>query len=838
MLVPVEWINDYIDIKDISTDEFCDRMIMSGSNLETCEYFGEGIKNVVVGRIEKIERHPDADKLVVCSLNVGDAEAAGKTEDSLIQIVTGAPNVYEGAYVPVALHKSRIPGPFHGQPKHEGGEKITKGKLRGIESFGMLCSASELGFDDKVVPIAHRDGIWILDPEVYEGIETKIGLDFVDALELKQAVVDFEITPNRPDCLAQVGMAREAAATFNRSFAYPDTAIENENGEGETKDYVSVEIRNKENCRRYVARIVTDVEVKQSPWWLQKRLMYAGMRPINNIVDITNFVMLEYGQPLHAFDIKEVHGGKIIIDDAAPGEKFTTLDEAERTLTSDMLMIKDAERSIAIAGVMGGLNSEIAGDTRTIIIESANFNGDSIRTTAKKLGMRTEASVRFEKGIDPNLTEAAADRVCRLIEIIGCGKICKGSVDEYPNPVSAKTIDIRVSRINSVLGIEISREEMVKMLEGLEIKVEGSGDIMTVTPPTIRQDLPEEEDYIEEIARMYGYDKLPVTLPRGNNEAGMPYERSLRDLARESLCGMGLNEIQTYSFVSPSGVDKIGIAEDSWERAFVKIINPLGEDTSVMRTVLTPNMMDVLARNYARNISEVKAFELGNTFMDNPINADKLPDEDYALCIGMYGKGIDFFSLKGIIEELLRILGVRDASLEAESEYAVYHPGRCARIRVKASEAMRNAGEEYEELGIMGEIHPDVAERYGMSGVRVYACEIMFGAILRKANTEIVYSPLPKYPSTSRDIALLVDEDMTVAEIKKVISDNGEMILESVDLFDVYRGKQVEEGKKSLAFSLVYRDKDKTLTDEEVTKVHNGVLNALKSKLNAVLREI
>ncbi|MFQ7473343.1 MAG: phenylalanine--tRNA ligase subunit beta, partial [Anaerovoracaceae bacterium] len=571
MLVPIEWLKDYTDI-NVDTKEFCDRMIMSGSNLETCEHFCEEIENVVVGRIEKIEKHPDADKLVVCQINAG--------QDENIQIVTGAPNVFEGAYVPVALHKSRIPGPLHGQPKQEGGVKITKGKLRGVESFGMLCSAGELGFEDKVVPVAHKDGIWILEDK-YEP-----GQDFAEALGLKQAVVDFEITPNRPDCLAMVGMAREASATFKKPFKYPDIDIKEENGEGESKDYVSVDIKNPESCKRYVARIVTDVKVQQSPWWLQKRLMYAGMRPINNIVDITNFVMLEYGQPIHAFDINQVKGGRIIVENAKDGEKFTTLDNTERTLSDDMLLIKDAERGIAIAGVMGGLNSEIEDDTTTIIVESANFSGDSVRNTSKKLTLRTEASSRFEKGIDPNLCEAAADRVCRLIEIIGAGKVCRGSVDNYPNPQAAKTIDIRVDRINHVLGIDIDREEMTQMLESLEIKVSGSGNVMTVTPPTVRQDLMEEEDYIEEVARLFGYDKLPVTLPKGNTEAGMPKERSLRNLMRESLCAMGLNEIQTYSFVSPKGVDNVRIAEDSWERGFVRIINPLGEENSVMRTIL------------------------------------------------------------------------------------------------------------------------------------------------------------------------------------------------------------------------------------------------------------
>ena len=824
MLVPIEWLKDYIDL-DVTTEEFCDRMIMSGSNLETCEHFCEEMENVVVGKIEKIEKHPDADKLVVCMLNVGKEEP--------VQIVTGAPNVFEGALVPVALHKSRIPGPLHGQPKQEGGVKITKGRLRGVESFGMLCSAEELGFEDKVVPVAHKDGIWILEG----GYEP--GQDFAEALGLRQAVVDFEITPNRPDCLAMVGMAREASATFKKPFTYPDTDIKDENGKGETKDYVSVDIKNPESCKRYVARIVTDVKVEQSPWWLQKRLMYAGMRPINNIVDITNFVMLEYGQPIHAFDINQVKGGRIIVENAAEGEKFITLDNNERTLTKDMLLIKDEERGIAIAGVMGGLNSEIEEDTTTIIVESANFSGDSVRATSKKLGLRTEASSRFEKGIDPNLCEAAADRVCRLIELIGAGKVCKGSVDNYPVPETAKTIDIRVDRINHVLGIDITREDMVAMLESLEIKVEGSGNIMTVTPPTVRQDLLEEEDYIEEVARLYGYDRLPVTLPKGNCEAGISDERALRDLARNSLCGMGLNEIQTYSFVSPKGVDNVRIDEDSWERAFVKIINPLGEENSVMRTILTPNMLEVLARNYSRNIDKVKAFEIGNTFMANMLNEEELPDEQYSLCIGMYGKKEDFFSLKGILEELLKVLGIKGALFEAESEYGVYHPGRCARIAVPSGrQGAEDADILYDEIGIMGEIHPDVAENYGMDGVRIYCCELMFDAIMRHADTDIVYTPLPKYPSTSRDIALLVDEDMAVGKIEEVIRKHGKKILENVKLFDVYRGKQVEEGKKSVAFTLTYRDKDKTLTDDEVAAVHNDVLNALKDKLNAVLREI
>ncbi|MEF9921478.1 MAG: phenylalanine--tRNA ligase subunit beta [Anaerovoracaceae bacterium] len=812
MLVSIEWLKEYTDV-NVDTVEFCDRMIMSGSNIETCENLGEDIHNVKVGKIVKIEKHPDADKLVICQLDFGTGQ--------LCQIVTGATNVFEGAYVPVAVDGSVIPGPLHGQPKQEGGVTISKGQLRGVESNGMLCSASELGFDDKVVPIVHKDGIWILEGEY------QLGQDLVTALGLKDSVVDFEITPNRADCLSMIGMAREAAATFGTELKYPDLEIAH--GKGDAKEYIEVEVKS-DLCKRYTARIIKDVKIEQSPWWLQKRLIHAGMRPINNIVDITNYVMLEYGQPLHAFDIRSIAGNKIIVDTAKEGEKFTSLDQVERTLTEDMLMINDGEKAVAIAGVMGGLNSEILDDTSTIVIESANFNGDSIRATSKKLTLRTEASGRYEKGIDPNLCEAAADRVCKLVEMLNAGTVVGGSVDVYKNVEKAKPVEVRVSRVNHVLGIDVPRKFMVDVFESLEMKVKGIGDVMTVTPPTIRQDLVEEIDFVEEVARMYGYDKMPVTLPRGNNESGQSKERSLRDLARNTMCGMGANEIQTYSFVSPKGVDNVRIAEDSWERAFVEIINPLGEENSVMRTILTPNMMEVLGRNYSRNIDRVKAFEIGNTFLKNYISADSLPDEQDSMCIGLYGKGESFFTLKGIVVELLARLGIEDLQFVAETEYGVYHPGRCARI------VASKAGEEI-ELGIMGEVHPEVTKKYGI-GTECYCCELMFNVVNELSDTTISYSQLPKYPSTSRDIALLVDDSVSVGEIEKVIKEAASEILREVKLFDVYKGKQVEDGKKSVAFTLTYRHNDKTLTEEDVAKVHNNVLEALKEKVNANLREI
>ena len=820
MIVSLEWLKDYTDV-NVTPEEFCDRMIMSGSNLETMEHVGCDMENVVVGKIVKIEKHPDADKLVICRVDIGKEEP--------VQIVTGAPNVFEGAYVPVALDGSRIPGPLHGQPKQEGGVTIKAGKLRGVESEGMLCSFGELGFIDKVVPVDMRDGIWIL------GEEYPLGMDFAKALELDDYVIDFEITPNRPDCLSMVGMAREAAATFNEKVRHPETKCKNETGSA--ADYVSVDIRS-DLCKRYVARIVKDVKVQPSPWWLQKRLIHAGMRPINNIVDVTNFVMLEYGQPIHAFDINSVAGQKIIVDTAYEGEKFTTLDGTERTLDETMLTIHDAEKSIAIAGVMGGLNSEIENDTKTIIVESANFLGNSVRTTAKKVGLRTEASSRYEKGIDPNLCGNAADRVCYLIELIGGGTVVGGSVDVYPEPEEPKKILGRVSRINSVLGIQIPREQMAGYLESLEMTVEGEGDEMYVTPPTVRQDIEIEEDIIEEVARLYGYDKLPVTIPKGSNEASQPYSRDVKDLARETMCALGCDEIQTYSFVSPKGVDNLRIGEDSWERGFVKIINPLGEDTSVMRTILMPGLLEVLGRNYSRNNEAVRAFEIGNTFMVNLLDEKDLPTESDAMSIGFYGDGEDFFTLKGAIVEMLGKLGIHDLEFIPEKEYGAFHPGRCARIAVRETvDGPDGPGEELTEIGIMGELHPDVADKYGI-GTRCYAAELLFNIIIEMADLEKAYKPLPKYPAILRDISLVVDEDMAVGDIQKVIMAAGGDLLKSADLFDIYRGPQVGEGKKSVAFALVYRHDDKTLTDEEVDKIHEEILKALKEQLDVNLRDI
>jgi len=799
MLVPIEWLKEYIDIK-VDSAEFCERMIMSGSNIETVGHFGEGIEKIVVGKIVDVEKHPDADKLLVAQIDIG--------EEDLVQIVTGADNIFDGAYVPVILHGGKLPD----------GRVIKKGKLRGIESNGMMCSPEELGFGDKVIPLPFRDGIWILD-KAYP-----LGMDINEAIGLKNTVVDFEITPNRPDCLSMIGMAREAAATFGGKLKYPETECTNE--DGRAKDHIDIEIRKPELCRRYVGRVVTGVKIEPSPLWMQKRLMFAGMRPINNIVDITNYVMLEYGQPIHAFDIRDIADNKIIVDTAEEGELFTTLDGTERKLSSSVLMIKDGKRSVAIGGVMGGLNSEIKDDTATILIECANFNGDSIRSTSKKLALRTEASARFEKGIDSNLCETAADRVCRLVELLGAGIVTKGAVDVYPVKTEAYSVTVRVDRVNAVLGTDISGKEVEEILESLEIDVTRLGNSIRVTPPTIRQDLQEEIDFIEEVARIYGYDKMPMTLPKGNSEAGKSKERALKDLARDIMTAMGANEVQTYSFVSPKGVDNVRIDEDSWERNFVRLINPLGEENSVMRTILTPNMMEVLGRNFSRNIGKVKAFEIGNTFFKSLDEEDTLPDERDSMAIGCYGEGESFFTLKGMLEELFASLGIVGTTYVPESDYGVYHPARCARIMYQDT-----------ELGIMGEVHPDVTEKYGI-GTRCYCCELAFDQVIKHANTNRFYKPLPKYPAISRDIALLVKEDIYVAEMESIIKEVGGKLLESVALFDVYRGKQVLPGRKSVAFALTYRAPDRTLTDEEVVKVHQKVLVALKERLDAVLRDM
>lgn len=846
MLVPMSWLKEYTDI-DVDTEVFMERMIMSGSNIETAETFGQNLRNVVIGRILEVRPHEDSDHLLICRVDVGNAVVGGAP----IQIVTGAPNVQEGILVIVALHGSILPG----------GVKIKKGKLRGVESNGMLCSATELGFSDKVAPLRHRDGIWVL-PEEFEP-----GQDAVAAMGLDETVVDFEITPNRPDCLSILGMAREAAAVFGGGLRYPDTGsgaslaagtgadmrlnadpgtdmgagVEARIGlaestgsvgsgikeaSGQVAGKIRIEIKKPELCGRYVARLAEDVVIEESPWWLQRRLMFAGMRPINNIVDITNYVMLETGHPIHAFDIRMIAKNAIVVDTAPEGSLFTTLDGTERVLSGDMLLINDGEKGVAIAGVMGGLNSEIEEDTTTILIEAANFNPDSVRLTAKGLGLRSEASSRFEKGVSAELSGFAADRVCTLIAATGAGRPLPGAADNYPGKKAQTAVDVRPDRMNALLGTHLSGAEMKAILERLEMQVECLGEILRVTPPHVRVDLKEEVDFSEEIGRIFGYDALDTTMHADGARAGMSDSWFLRGLLREVLTAQGYYEIQTYSFVSPKGVDHLRLPQDAPERQFVRLINPLGEENSVMRTLLLPNLLEILAGNYNRGNAEAALFEAGNTFRLDA--GGDLPEERLSLALGAYGEGQDFFALKGAVESLLSRFGICGAIFEAASDAPAYHPGRCARI-VSASNAAL--------IGYMGEIHQDVRAVYGLDAPACCA-ELDLDALVAAADLTRAYSPLDRYPASLRDISLLADESVTVGALCALIQSNGGGILESVSLFDVYRGKQIPEGKKSLSFSLTYRASDRTLTDEEVEKVHNGILETLRTETGASLREM
>ncbi len=797
MLVPLKWLKEYVNIDDININTLSDGMIMSGSNIETVETLGEDMDKVVVGKILEITSHPNADKLVITKVDIG---------SEVIQIVTGATNIKEGQYVPIVLAGGFLPG----------GLKIKKGKLRGEESNGMMCSAKELGIPDKVVPVKQRDGIFILDREY------PLGQDIREVMGLKGHIIEFEITSNRPDCLSILGIARETAATFNKPFGYPQISLKEEAGD---KNLAEIEVLNNDLCKRYVARTVTDVKIEESPLWLQIKLMEAGMRPINNIVDITNYVMLEMGQPLHAFDLSTVAENRIIVKNAQDGDSFITLDGASRKLDSSMLMINDGEKAVGIAGVMGGENSEITDETKTILLESANFDADSIRKTSKKLSLRTEASSRFEKGIDPNICLDAANRVCQLIEELGAGKVVKNIIDIYPQKIEEKEIKIRPSRVNELLGTNIDKTHIKEIFTRLEIQSEIVEETIIAKAPTFRLDLLEEIDFVEEVARIYGFDNLPVTLPKGNTQGAKTNGQIIEDYTKNILNSVGFSEILTYSFVSPKGLDKIATPEDSFLRRTIRLINPLGEETSTMRTTMMPNMLEVMARNYNRGVEEVKAFELGRVFLPKELPVTNLPIEKLSLSMGMYGGKNDFFVMKGAIVALIDKLGVDECKFIPEKNHSSFHPGRCASIQY---------GNHI--LGVFGEVHPDVGDNYGVD-IRFYLAELDFNLIMQLAKLERVYKGLARYPAISRDIALVVKEDIYVNEIEEIIKENGKKLLEKIELFDVYQGKQIQEGYKSVAYKLIYRAEDRTLTDEEVGVIHDKIINELNKKLDATLRE-
>lgn len=794
MLVPLKWLRDYVDI-DIDTQEFADMMTMTGSKVEKVDFFGKETNGVEVCKILEIEQHPDADRLKVTKVEVANGE--------ILQIVTNATNIKVGDYVPVARIGAVLPGDF----------KIKKGKLRGVLSEGMFCGAEELTIPSAFVEDHKKDGIYILDHQ--DSFE--LGMDVRDVLGINDALIEFEITSNRPDCRSIIGIAREAAVTLGKELKYPEIKVQACDEEMSFEIDIQTDL-----CKRYCGRVVKDVKVGPSPYWMQRKLIEAGMRPISNIVDITNYVMLELGQPLHAFDLDDIKYNKMTVKMAEEGEKFTTLDGVERTLTSDMLVIGNQDKTLDLAGIMGGENSEIKDTTTSIFIEGASFAKENIRATSKKLGLRTEASSRFEKGIDINLAEEAVNRACQLIEELGCGTVLNGMLDYYPQKEEVQKVTVNPVRINKLLGVNVPMDQFINILESLEFKCNlVSSEVLELEVPTFRLDITEDADILEEIARIYGYNNIPSASLEGNATAGVKTDKQkFIDNVKSNSIACGLNEILTYSFVSPRGVDKINLPADDEKRNFVKIMNPLGEETSVMRTTLIPNMLDVISTNISHKVEEVSAFECGNTF----IPQEGLPIETKKYCVGMYGKEVDFFVLKGVIESVLNNVGLKGYEIEPETTNLTFHPGRCAKI------VYNNI-----YIGTFGELHPDVIENYNL-GQRVYVAEINIDTVFENLNLTKSYNPLPKYPSTSRDIALIVKDEVFVKQIEDIIKANGEDLVESYKLFDVYKGAQIEEGHKSIAYSITYRSKDKTLTDEDVAKVHEKILSELSEKLNANLR--
>lgn len=787
MRLPLSWLKDYMNTDGIENAEYMHKMTMSGSIVEGIENAADEFKNVVTGKILKIEKHPDADKLVVCQVDVGD--------DAPIQIVTGATNVFEGAVVPVAKHKSTLPG----------GVKITKGKLRGVESFGMMCSTDELGISEE-----RATGILILSDD------TPIGEDITKVLGLDENVAEFEITSNRPDCMSIIGLARETAATFNRPFSVSVPQVK-ENSES-AADMASVEIKNTDLCSRYIGRIVKNVKIAPSPEWMQKRLKNCGIRAINNVVDITNYVMLEYGQPMHAYDLDHVEGKKIIVRNAEKGEKLETLDDQPRTLGESMIVIADVKRAIGVAGVMGGANSEVCDDTTTVLFESACFNAAAVRKGAKALGMRTDASALFEKGLDSENCLPAVNRACELMVQLGAGEVVGGIIDEYPIKKQQLVLGFEPEKMNAFLGMDIPRDEMTEMLARLDFKVEND----KVYVPTFRGDIEGMADISEEVARIYGYDRIPTTLMKGEMVAGGKTDKQkLRDTVRNCLAANGLYEIITYSFIDPKENAMVRIPEDDSRSNFVRITNPLGAENSVMRTDMTSSLLKTLRTNYTRRNARAALFELGTIF--TPIDGEQLPKETQQIAVGMYGE-CDFYSIKGIIETLLETAGIYDCTYVACKDNPTYHGGRCAEVF---------AGDK--KLGIIGQIHPSVSAEFKID-TEVYAAIIDFEIFAELADMNRRYTPLPKFPAVTRDIAVTLDKDIEVGEIVKIIKANRKGIIEAYNLFDIYEGVQVGKGKKSVAYSLTFRSADKTLTDDDVNPIVDAILKQLEEKLGAQLR--
>ena len=812
MNTPLSWIKAYVPELECTEQEYMDAMTMSGTKVEGFEKFDADLDKIIVGKIEKVEKHPDADKLVVCQVAIDE-------EGNTTQIVTGAQNVKEGQKVPVVLDGGRVAGGHDGK-KVEGGLKIKKGKLRGVESNGMMCSIEELGSSTDFYPDAAEDGIYILsDNPDYK--DAPVGSDAIALLGLRDANFEYEVTSNRVDCFGVIGIAREAAATFRKPFIPP--VITEVGNDEKAEDYISVDIQAPDLCTRYVARVVKNIKLAPSPEWMQRRLAASGIRPINNIVDITNYVMEEYAQPMHAYDLDTIAGRKIIVKRAEEGEKFQTLDGQDRELDPSVLMICDGEKSVGLAGIMGGENSKITDDVKTMLFEAACFDGTNIRISGKKLGMRTDAQAKFEKGLDPNTAMEAMDRACQLIEELGAGEVVGGCVDVYPEKREPSYVTYDVKKINDLLGIEVSEDQMCEYWNMVGLIPNKAHK--TVYIPTWRQDVLRLADLAEEVARFYGYDNIPTTLPSGEaTQGGISYQNSIRNIARNVVEQFGFSEAMTYSFESPKVFDKLLVPEESRLRKVIEISNPLGVDYSIMRTTPLNGMLTSLATNFNHRNIDVRLYELANVYLPKELPLTELPVEKMMLTLGMYGDG-DFFDMKGCVEVIFEKLGIHDAmTYEAKDNRPYLHPGRHADIL---------DGEEL--IGFLGEVHPEVADNYGI-GTKTYVAVLDVEMLAKKASFDVKYKGVAKYPAVTRDISLVMKKTVLAGQIEEIIRQSGGQILEDYRLFDIYEGSNVAEDEKSLAYSIRFRAKDRTLEDKDVTKVMDKILKKLES-LGVVLRQ-
>ena len=799
MNTSLSWIKAYVPDLDVTAQEYTDAMTLSGTKVEGFEELDADLEKIVIGQIDKIEKHPDADKLVVCQVNVG---------SETVQIVTGAKNVFEGAKVPVVLDGGRVAGGHEPGQRVAGGIKIKKGKLRGVESYGMMCSIEELGSDTNMYPEAPENGIYIF-PE-----DAEVGADAIKALGRDDVVFEYEITSNRVDCYSVVGIAREAAATFGKKFC-PPVVTETGNDE-DVNDYVKVTVENTELCPRYCARVVKNIKIGPSPEWMQRRLASVGIRPINNLVDITNYVMEEYGQPMHAYDLDTIAGHQIIVRNAEDGETFTTLDGQERQLDRDVLMICDGEKSIGIAGIMGGENSMITDHVHTVLFEAACFDGTNIRKSSKRVGLRTDASGKFEKGLDPNNAKAAIDRACQLLEEMGAGEVVGGIVDVYSKVKEPVRVPFDENAVNQLLGTDISKEDMIAYLEKVELAYDEATN--EIVAPTFRQDIFRLADLAEEVARFYGYDNIPTTLPRGEATIGkLSFKQRIEAAARNIAEFCGFSQGMSYSFESPKVFDKLLLPEDAPERQAIEISNPLGEDYSIMRTISLNGMLTSLATNFNRRNKDVRLYELGNIYLPKTLPLTELPEERMQFTLGMYGEG-DFFSMKGVVEEFFEKIGMHKKEVyDPNAGKPFLHPGRQANILYDGT-----------VVGYLGEVHPAVAENYGIGG-RAYVAVLDMPEIIVRATFDRKYTGIAKFPAVTRDISMVVPKEILVGQIEEMIEQRGGSILESYHLFDLYEGAQIKEGHKSVAYSIVFRAKDRTLEDADVTKAMKKILNGLES---------